>query len=157
MLIKPITYTNWNGEKKTKNFYFNLSTSELAKMELTSKAGMLETIKKMVDSDDKKEIINLFELIVLGAYGEKSADGEEFIKNDEVRERFKCHPAYDVLFMELISSEKTMADFINAVIPQNIAEEAKKNDKSLNDVMGYDVVPGSSEEPKVIPGPGSNN
>lgn len=142
MLIKPITYTNFNGEKRTKNFYFNLTRTELAKMELLEKAGMEATIKQMIDTDDRAKIIELFEKIVCGAYGEKSPDGEEFLKSPEIVERFKCHPAYDVLFMELINSSENMANFISAVMPQDLADEVKKNKKSLNDVMGYDVIPG---------------
>ena len=141
MLTKAITYVDYNGNKKTKNFYFNLTRTELAKMELTNKAGMLETIKQMVNEDDREKIINLFETIVLGAYGEKSADGEEFLKSPEIVAKFTAHPAYDVLFMELISSDKSMSDFINAVVPADIAESAKDNKKSINDVMGYEVIP----------------
>lgn len=142
MYIKAITYENYNGEKRTKNFYFNLTRTELAKMELLEKAGMEATIKQMVNEDDRAKIIELFEKIVLGAYGEKSADGEEFLKSPEITARFVAHPAYDVLFMELISSDKAMADFINAIIPQDLAKDVKENKKSLNDIMGYEVVPG---------------
>lgn len=142
MYIKAITYENYNGEKRTKNFYFNLTRTELAKMELLEKAGMEATIKQMVNEDDRAKIIELFEKIVLGAYGEKSADGEEFLKSPEITARFVAHPAYDVLFMELISSDKAMTDFINAIIPQDLAKDVKENKKSLNDIMGYEVVPG---------------
>ena len=147
MLTKTISYTDYNGNKKTKNFYFNLTRTELAKMELTSKSGMEATIKQMVNEDDREKIIELFEKIVLGSYGEKSADGEEFLKSPEIVAKFTAHPAYDVLFMELISSEKAMADFINAVVPQDIAEATKDNKKSLNELMGYEVVP----ENNVVP------
>lgn len=146
MLTKAITYTNYNGEKRTKNFYFNLTRTELAKMELTNKAGMEATIKQMVNEDDRAKIIELFEKIVLSAYGEKSSDGEEFLKSPEIVARFVAHPAYDVLFMELISSDKAMSDFINAVIPNDLAAEAEKNKKNLNDIMGYEVVPGPGSD-----------
>ena len=147
MLTKAITYTDYNGNKKTKNFYFNLTRTELAKMELTTKAGIEETIKQMVNEDDREKIIELFESIVLGAIGEKSADGEYFNKSEEIRERFVNHPAYDILFMELISSSKSMSDFINAVVPADIAEAAEKNKKSINEVMGYEVVPENNVTP----------
>lgn len=147
MLTKAITYVDYNGNKKTKNFYFNLTRTELAKMELTNKAGMLETIKQMINEDDREKIINLFETIVLGSYGEKSADGEEFLKSPEIVAKFTAHPAYDVLFMELISSDKSMSDFINAVVPADIAESAKDNKKSINDVMGYEVIPQNNITP----------
>ena len=152
MLTKAITYVNYNGEKKTKNFYFHLSKTELAKMELTNKAGMLETIKQMVNEDDREKIIGLFEKIVLGAIGEKSADGESFMKSPEITAKFVAHPAYDVLFMELISNDKAMADFINAIVPSDISEAAQKNDKTLNDLMGYEVIPDKKENVTPING-----
>ena len=141
MLTKAIPYTNYNGEKKVKNFYFNLTATELAKMEIVEKAGLEETIKQMINEDDRAKILQLFDSIVLGAVGEKSADGETFVKNDKIREDFKNHPAYDVLFMELLNSD-AMADFISKIIPQNIAEEMKKSpNKNINEIMGYEVVP----------------
>ena len=73
---------------------------------------------------------DLFEDFVLGAYGEKSADGESFVKSDEIREKFKNHPAYDALFMELIAGgDKAMADFFNAVIPNDISSKITEADK----------------------------
>lgn len=141
MLTKAITYIDYNGNKKTKNFYFNLTRTELAKMELTNKAGMEETIKQMINEDDREKIIDLFETLVLGSVGEKSADGERFEKSDKIRQDFINHPAYDILFMELISDSKSMADFINAILPSDIAEAAKGNTKTINDIMGYEVVP----------------
>ena len=152
MLTKAITYVDYNGNKKTKNFYFNLTKTELAKMELTNRAGMLETIKAMINSDDREEIIKLFEKIVVGSVGEKSADGEHFVKNDQIRQDFMNHPAYDVLFMELISNESTMAGFINAVVPNEIADGAQKNGaQAINDLMGYEVIPTSNEAGNVTP------
>lgn len=149
MLTKAITYTNYNGEKRTKNFYFNLTATELAKMEIVEKAGLEETIKQMINEDDRAKILQLFDSIVLGAVGEKSADGETFVKNDKIREDFKNHPAYDILFMELLNSE-AMAYFISKVIPQNIAEEMKKSpNKNINEIMGYEVVPES--KPQIEP------
>ena len=150
MLTKAITYTDFNGNRKTKNFYFNLTKTELAKMELTNKAGMEETIKQMINEDDREKIVDLFESLVLGAVGEKSADGERFEKSDEIRAAFQQHPAYDILFMELISSSKAMADFINAIIPADVSENASKNKRSLNDVMGYEVLPEEKPEIKEV-------
>lgn len=142
MYQKAITYENYNGEKKTKNFYFNLSRSEIAKMHLTTDGGLDQLIKKMVESGSSKEIFDYFENFVLSCYGEKSADGEEFIKNDEVREKFKNHPAYDVLFMEFIEGgDKAMSDFINAVLPRDMQDAMKNSDpEALNKLVGFQVI-----------------
>ena len=148
MLTKAITYENYNGEKKTKNFYFHLTKSEIAKMSLYEDGGIEAKIKKMVESGNNAEIMRYFEDFVLSCYGEKSADGEEFVKNDEVRERFKNHPAYDVLFMEFIDGgAKAMSDFINGVIPASMAESVKNADpEALNKLVGFEVIPGKSSQ-----------
>lgn len=145
MLTKTIKYKDFNGVEKTKNFYFNLSKSELSEMDLVEKAGIEQTIKKMINEDDRENIVKLFKSIVLKAYGIKSADGERFEKSDEIRAAFEQHPAYDILFMELISSEKAMSDFINAVVPSEVSEAAAKNKKSIDEIMGYDK-PDNAEE-----------
>lgn len=150
MLTKAITYENYNGEKRTQNFYFNLTKTELTKMELGSKAGIEATIKEIINTNDNERIMDLFENLILNSVGKKSVDGETFEKSDEIRNWFKSHPAYDKLFMELLSSEKAMADFINAILPFDIAENSKNINgrKKLNDLMGYEVVPEKSEDAK---------
>ena len=141
MFQKAITYEDYNGVKKTKNFYFNLSKSEIAKMHIYSDCGLDQMIKKMVESGNNKEIFEYFENFVLSCYGEKSADGEEFIKNDAVREKFQCHPAYDVLMLEFIEGgDKAMSDFINAVLPVPMREAVSKADPdALNKLVGFEV------------------
>lgn len=148
MYVKAITYTDYNGEKKTKNFYFNLTRSEIARMHLYEDGGLENKVKKMVESGSNKEIFKYFEEFVLSCYGEKSADGEEFMKSDAIREKFKNHPAYDELFMEFIrGGDKAMSDFINGVIPRDVAESITKADpNTLNKLVGFEVIPGNKPE-----------
>lgn len=149
MLVKAIKYTDYNGDEKVKNFYFNLTKTELAKMNLTAEGGMKETIKAMINESDNKKIVDLFEQIVLGAYGEKSPDGESFLKSDEIRARFQCHPAYDALFMELLEGgEKSIGDFINAVVPQDISSKITAEDREQ---IMKDIVPSVEEKPELKP------
>lgn len=150
MLTKAITYEDYNGNKKTKNFYFHLSKYEIAKMHIYADGGLEQYIKKMIESGNSKDIFKYFEDFVISCYGEKSADGEEFIKNDEVREKFKNHPAYDVLMMEFIEGgDKAMSDFINAVVPHEIAETMKNSDpESLNKLVGFKVIDNDGVNPE---------
>lgn len=147
MLTKAITYEDYNGNKKTKNFYFHLTRSEIAKMHLYEDGGLDAKIKKMVESGSNAEIFKYFEDFVLSCYGEKSADGEEFMKSDAIREKFRNHPAYDVLFMEFIEGgDKAMSDFINAVVPADMSEQIKKADpEALNKLVGFEVIPGNTQ------------
>lgn len=144
MLTKPITYENYNGEKKTKNFYFHLTKMEIARLQAEYDGGLSGYLKKIVESDDTREIFKFFEEIVLMSYGEKSADGEEFLKSQEIRDHFKCHPAYDVLMLEMIAGgDKAMGDFIKAVVPNDMADAINKADSrsEVNKLVGFEVVP----------------
>lgn len=142
MLTKAITYEDFNGVKKTKNLYFHLSKFEITRMMYQADGGIQNYLKKMVESNDTKEIFKFFEQFVLACYGEKSADGEEFLKSDEIRQKFQCHPAYDVLMMEFIEGgDKAMSSFINSVVPKELAEQVAKSDKNeeISKLVGFDV------------------
>lgn len=144
MLTKAITYVNFNDEKKTKNFYFHLSSMDIARMNSLYDGGLEGHIKKIVESNDNREIFKLFEDIVLEAYGEKSADGDEFLKSEEIKRKFQCHPAYDIFMTEILNGgAKAMSDFINAVIPKSVADRMSGTDirKEANKMVGFEVLP----------------
>lgn len=117
MFKKTITYTDYNGVERTEDFYFNLTRAEVTEMELSTTGGLTTMIEKIVAEQDSKAIVETFKKIILAAYGEKSADGRRFIKNDEVRDSFAQTEAYSDLFMELASNADAAAEFINGVAP----------------------------------------
>lgn len=117
MLKKTITYTNYNGEEITEDFYFNLSKAEVMEMEMSTNGGLAEQITKVVAAKDAPTIIKIFKNLILKAYGEKSADGKRFIKNDDIAEAFSQTEAYSLLFMELATQADSAAAFVNGVIP----------------------------------------
>ena len=123
MLKKTITYTDYNGKELTEDFYFNLSKAELLEMELGIAGGLSGSIEKIVAAKNQPEIIRYFKEIILKAYGEKSADGKRFVKNDEIRDAFSQTEAYVSLFMELAYDHNAAADFINGIIPPDIVEK----------------------------------
>jgi len=119
MLIKPITYTDFDGETRTEKFHFNLSRTECLEFEAEAGSiGLKKLLEKMVKEEDTKRLFAWFKKIVLTAYGEKSIDGKRFVKSEELSKAFEQSNAYDVLMVELFTGgEKAVADFINAVIP----------------------------------------
>lgn len=117
MLKKTITYTDYNGNSRTEDFYFNLTEAEVTEMELSVNGGLTEMIKRIVAAQDNKQIIETFKDIIMRAYGEKSPDGKRFIKTQEVKDNFAQTEAYSKLFMELATDDKAAADFINGIIP----------------------------------------
>jgi hypothetical protein len=118
MLKKTITYTDYDGNERTEDFYFNLSKAEIAEMELSAEGGLAKTIEKIVAAQDNKKIVEIFKDLILKAYGEKSVDGKRFIKNDELREGFSQTEAYSELFIELATNADASTAFVNGIIPQ---------------------------------------
>lgn len=124
MLIKKIKYTDWNGQEREEEFYFNLSKTELIKWLTTNGNYTIDAVlKKMIETENARDMVNEFEFLIMEAYGVKSLDGKTFVKSKEVKDQFRYSPAYDELFMELISDSKKASDFFNKVIPSDLAEE----------------------------------
>ena len=126
----PVTYEDYNSVEKTKDFYFNLNKAELMKMQLTEAGGLAESIEKIVAANNIPAIVEVFEKLVLDAYGEKSADGERFEKTDEIKAAFKQHPAYSIIYMDLATDADKAAKFINAIVPADMAKEAEAAQKA---------------------------
>ena len=117
MLKKTITYTDYDGNERTEDFYFNLTKAEVAEMEMTHTGGMEKMLRKIVAEKDSKRIVEIFKDLILRAYGEKSADGKRFIKNQELRDSFAQTEAYSDLFMELATDAEAASAFVNGILP----------------------------------------
>lgn len=126
MLKKTITFVDYNGVERTEDFYFDLNQAEITEMELSEDGGLSATIQKIVATKDMPSLIKIFKSLILKAYGEKSADGRRFIKSDELSREFTQTPAYSKLFMELAQDEQKASEFINAIGPQEIAQQSKE-------------------------------
>lgn len=126
MLKKTFTYEDFNGETKTEDFYFNISKVELMELETEYEGGFSAYIEEISKSEDSKSALEVFKKIVDLAIGKRSADGSKFIKNAEIKEDFKYSPAYDELFMEIMSDAKKAAAFIEGILPADLRDQAKK-------------------------------
>lgn len=129
MLKKTITFTDYNGVEKKKDYRFNLSKAELMEMEVGTTGGYVEMIQKIVDAQDGPQLIKIFKELVLKAYGEISEDGERFVKSDELSKAFSETEAYSQIFMELATNDVAAAEFINGIIPADLAEKAAQMPK----------------------------
>ena len=127
MLKKTITYNDYNGVERTEDFYFNLSKAELMEMEMSISGGLTEMIEKIVATKDAPAIIKIFKELVLKAYGEKSANGKRFEKkNGALAEAFSETEAYSQIFMELATDADKAAEFVNGIMPSDIAKQLPK-------------------------------
>ena len=118
MLKKTITYTDYDGNERTEDFYFNSSKAELTEVQHSVKGGLKNILEKAVQEKDGPTIMQLSKEIVLKAYGVKSNDGRRFMKSEEITKEFAETEAYVNLFMELATDEKAAIAFAEGVMPK---------------------------------------
>ena len=157
MLKRSITYTDFNDEEVTETFYFNITKSELVDLEVGHEDGLENFVMRIVKTEDKKALIGEFKRIILLSYGERSADGKRFVKNQELRDAFEQSAAYDALFIELLSSEDALVAFIQGVLPKDLVAgmDTSANPPATQTVELPDSPP--SPFPKPSPGPAQSS
>ena len=128
MYKKNIKYTDFNGNECSEDFYFNLSASELMRMQVSKNGGLAESIVKASKANDMKTIFEIVEDFIEKSYGVRSEDGKRFSKDPKHFEEFKQSPAYDVLFMELITDDTKASEFINGVVPVEVQKAMQSNE-----------------------------
>ena len=147
MLEKRIKYTDYNGVEREESFYFNLSESELSKMENSESGGLARQLSLMLERKDAPSIISAYEKIIKWSYGQISPDGRKFLKNDEIYEDFAFTPAYDKLFMELMTDSEAAADFVNKIVPKDVAVNMKKTKQQV-EAPALQLADGSKSDSK---------
>lgn len=122
MIVKTITYSDYNGSSRTEDFYFNLSEAEAMELEMSTTGGLAEMIRGIVAAQDVPSIVKIFKEVILKAYGVKSPDGRMFVKIDATGHRladdFMQTEAYSKLFMELATDADKAAAFVNGIVPK---------------------------------------
>lgn len=120
MLKKVIQYEDLFGNQREETFYFGFTKSELVKLSSSNSGGLENHLQNIIETADKKRIMDNFERIILDSYGIKSDDGRSFIKNEEEREKFRQCPAFDVLFMDLLSDTDKAIEFVRGIMPKGV-------------------------------------
>jgi len=126
VLKKDFTYKNIDGEEVTETWYFNLSTAELAKMHLTADGDIVAHLQGIIASQDGKKIIDAFEDVIRRSVGKRGGiDGKSFVKSPDIAADFMGSEAYSDFFVTLVTDAHAAAEFINGVMPGDLAEKAK--------------------------------
>jgi phage-related baseplate assembly protein len=116
MIKKTITYTDYDGNERTEDLFFNLSKAELIEMELSASGGMEKMLKRIIAEQDTRKIMEIVKSIILKSYGKKSDDGRRFIKSEELSQEFLQTEAYSELLLELMSNEEAASAFMNGLV-----------------------------------------
>lgn len=131
MVTKTVTYEDYNGMKRTEDFLFHLNKSEILEMESLVPGGMSAMLETISKKKDIPALMKSFKTILLKAYGEKSDDGRRFMKSDEISKAFEETPAYDEIFMELVTNGEYAAKFIREVMPEDMRQAVKPEDLTV--------------------------
>lgn len=123
MVVKKIKYTDFKGNEREEEFMFHLTPAEIMEMELGTSGGFAESLQKIIRSQDAPKIIKEFKKIILKSYGEVSADGKMFVKDEQLSKNFSYTNAYSKLFMELSTDDEAAAAFIKGVMPEEMADD----------------------------------
>lgn len=136
MIKKTLEFKNFRGEKETGEFYFNMSEGELIKLQLSAIDQKTESfqdkLNKIANGLQGRELVNVIDELVLGAYGIKSTDGKRFVKNDAILEEFTSSNAYSALIKELFTDAGKLAEFVNGVVPADLIESTKAEAEQLS-------------------------
>lgn len=117
MLVKKISYIDFDGNERTDDFYFNLNKAEQLRILAHTKADDIkEYINELVEKDDYDGLANVIEDIIVTSYGIKDESGR-FVKDKELQREFLASDAYGNLFIELITEEGAAQEFGDKVVP----------------------------------------
>lgn len=137
MRVEHITYEDYNGVTKTKDFCFNLTEAEITQMELEVPGGLTGMLDRIVGAMDAPAIVSVFKEILMRAYGEKSPDGDRFIKSKELSEAFSQTEAYNQIYMRLITDDRAASQFINDIVPKKYAKAMAEKEAQLKAEMSH--------------------
>lgn len=126
------TYVDFNGNERKEDFHFHLTEAEVMKMQLGTTGGLAETIQRLISLQDGPAILEVFEDLVMKAYGVKSADGREFIKNQALRDSFAQTQAYSDIYVELATDADKASAFINGILPANLAKKVAEMNPAVS-------------------------
>lgn len=126
MFKQTITYIDYNDKEVTRDFYFNLSKAELARMQYAENENLADDLREAVRAKDANAFMRFYEKLIRAAYGKKSPDGQRFMKGEEITKEFVECPAFDQLFFDLLNDDIRFAEFFNGLMPKDLMAEAKK-------------------------------
>lgn len=129
MFSTDITYTDYDGQERKKELYFNLSKAEVIEIEMLSPGTLSSKMEQVVDELDISGLMKLLKFLIVKSYGEKSPDGNRFIKNQELVDNFLQTEAYTEFLLKLLEDSDYAMSFMIGVMPKlpdNVDVEALK-------------------------------
>lgn len=133
MFKKTMTFDDLDGNETSQTFYFNYNKKEIAELlEFKNLEEKLEMLMKPVEEtgltqqENNQQAYDIFQDLILDAYGEKGADNVTFKKTPELRAYWESHVAFVELIFEFLENPKLAATFIESCLPPKMVAQAKE-------------------------------
>ena len=123
MLKKTISYEDYNGNERSKDFYFHMNQVEFSKLNGEIPGGIEKRMQKIIEDQDEDALLRMIDLLVSRSYGEFDEE-DEFTKVSKTGrplwEKFVNTDAYDQLIIELIQNEENIVSFLKSIMPKKV-------------------------------------
>lgn len=116
-------FENFDGVEQSEDFFFNMTESELIGRASSNHGDFITLMKKVFREKDQGKLLELFEELVLMAYGVKSADGKHFYKSEEIKNDLKSHAAFSDIYIALATNQAEATAFIKGIMPKKYADQ----------------------------------
>ena len=139
MIKRTIKYVDFDGNERIEDAYFNMTKSELVAFFFEIPNDIADTVKdpdsvdireagkKLLEKIGNVGIYNFVKDLIFKSYGMKSEDGRRFIKSEQLSTEFTQTLAYDEFLMDLFSDDNKASEFINGIIPADMANKMSVN------------------------------
>lgn len=136
MYKKMVPFKDFNGKPRNQAVHFNLSEREVMKNLIPLKfIFKWRDERKALDpnaevpTEDVVEFFNVFEQLLLEAWGEPSEDGLRFSKTG--RYEFEESSLFDAFMLILVTDVREVAKLLEDMLPKGMETIVKKTDANL--------------------------
>lgn len=133
-------FDDLEGNEVTQTFYFNYNKKEIAELlEFKQLEEKLKLLTMPVEESGLSQVENnqqaydIFQDLILDAYGVKGVDNVTFVKNEELREYWRSHVAFVEMIFEFLENPQLAAQFIENCLPAKMVARAKEEMQAAND------------------------
>lgn len=130
MILQRINYVDLNGDTQEEIHYFHLSKAEIIELEMTKDGSLSAIMKTMIEKQDATEILPFIKLVVSKAYGTRSVDGKNFIKDPQVTNNFLTSEAFAEFFVGLMQNPERASEFFEGLAPKSLVEQGRESEKA---------------------------
>lgn len=142
MIKKSVTYTDYNDDLVTEDFYFHASKSMLLdkvdfRMRLQVMATTLQGEKRDLTEVEVLDMISIIRELIEMSYGERSEDGKRFRQSPEIFRDFADSAAYDAMLFDLFKDTQKASEFMTGILPKDLLEAVDAEQNKRPELLGH--------------------